>query len=225
MKVLVVEDEPGLAAALEDGLTSNGFAVDIATSGAAGLELAKSSSHDAIILDLLLPGMSGFKVCQLLREADIWAPVLVLTAKDGEFDEIEALDTGADDFMTKPFSFPVLLARLRALLRRGSSERPVLLRVGDLVLDPAGRSCERNGSTVHLTVREHALLEYLMRRAGSVVSKTELLNHVWSSDFRGDPNIVEVYIGYLRRKLDLGPFHRYITTIRGAGYRLEAPGT
>ena len=168
--------------------------------------------------------MSGFRVCQLLRDAGIWAPVLVLTAKDGEFDEVEALDTGADDYMTKPFSFPVLLARLRALLRRGSPERPVLLSVGDLVIDPVGRSCERAGQPVHLTVREHALLEYLMRRAGSVVSKAELLSHVWSSDFQGDPNIVEVYVGYLRRKLDLGPHHRYITTVRGAGYRLDAPG-
>lgn len=224
MRVLVVEDEPHLAGALERGLAAEGFAVDLVDDGRDALWAAEQFTYDAIVLDIMLPGLNGYRVCTALRERGDWTPVLVLTAKDGEHDEAEALDGGADDFLTKPFSYLVLVARLRALIRRGARPRPVVLRAGDLELDPAEHRCRRGAADVALTGREFAVLEYLMSRAGEVVTKQEILEHVWDFAFDGDPNIVEVYIAQLRRKIDR-PFDRAaITTVRGAGYRLEADG-
>ncbi len=186
--------------------------------------MAREHAYDAIVLDIMLPGVNGYLMCRTLREERVWTPILMLTAKDGEWDEVEALDTGADDFLTKPFSYAVLLARLRALIRRGGQERPAVLTAGDLRLDPAGKQVSRGEVAVGLTTREHSLLEYLLRHSGEVVSKREILDHVWDYDFEGDPNIVEVYIGHLRNKLDR-PFGRQsIVTVRGAGYRLAADG-
>ena len=225
MRVLVVEDEASIADALAIGLRAEGFDVDIADNGTDGLWRARETAYAAIILDILLPGMNGFKVCRTLRDEGVWTPILMLTAKDGELDEAEALDTGADDFLSKPFSFVVLVARLRALLRRGSTPRPTVLRVGSLSLDPASRQCRRGDVAVDLTAREYALLELLMRRSDAIVSKSVLLDEVWGPDFEGDPNIVEVYIGYVRKKID-APFGvQTILTVRGAGYRLIADPT
>lgn len=222
MRLLVVEDEKGIADALATGLRAEGFDVDVASDGLDGLWRARETSYAAIVLDILLPGMNGFKVCRTLREEGIWTPILMLTAKDGELDEAEALDTGADDFLSKPFSFVVLVARIRALLRRGAAPRPPSLTVGTLTLDPATRRCARGDTEIELTAREFGLLELLMRRADEVISKPTLLDEVWGPDFAGDPNIVEVYIGYLRRKIDQ-PFGLHtIQTVRGAGYRLTA---
>ncbi len=224
MRVLVVEDEKRLAAGLRNGLEAEGFAVDVALDGTDGLWLARENPYDVIVLDILLPGVNGYKLCATLREEGVWTPILMLTAKDGEWDEIEALDTGADDYLTKPFSYAVLLAHLRALLRRGVRERPAVLQAGDLRLDPAARRAWRGEVEVELTARELALLEFLLRRRDEVVSKREILDHVWDYDFEGDPNIVEVYVRHLRNKLDR-PFERdSIQTIRGAGYRLAAQG-
>jgi two-component system, OmpR family, response regulator len=224
MRILVVEDERRLATGLRAGLEADGFAVDVAHTGTDGLWLARENAFDAIVLDIMLPGLNGYKVCEALRAEGNWTPVLMLTAKDGEWDEVEALDTGADDYLTKPFSHAVLVARLRALLRRGSPERPAVLSAGDLTLDPATRLVRRGEVAVDLTAREFALLEFLLRRAGSVVSKREILDHVWDSAFEGDPNIVEVYIRHLRNKLDR-PFGRgAVATVRGAGYRLDPDG-
>ena len=224
MRLLVVEDEKRLAAGLKKGLEAEGFATDIALNGIDGLWMAREHPYDAIVLDILLPGMNGYRLCATLREDGIWTPILMLTAKDGELDQIEALDTGADDYLTKPFSYDVLLARLRALIRRGAPERPVILEVGDLTFDPASRRVWRGEHEVYLTAREIALLEFLLCRKGVVVSKREILEHVWDYDFEGDPNIVEVYIRQLRNKLDR-PFGRdVIGTVRGAGYRLAVDG-
>jgi two-component system OmpR family response regulator len=225
MRVLLVEDEVHLAAAISDGLTAEGFDVDAVHDGADGLWRAREGSYDAIVLDVLLPGMNGYRVCKTLREEGVWTPILILTAKDGEYDEAEALDTGADDFLSKPFSFVVLLARLRALFRRGAPPRPAVLELGPLRLDPATRKMRHGETEVRLTSREFSLLEYLMRRDGNVASKAEILDHVWGMDFGGDPNVVEVYIGYLRRKLDQPFGTRLIRTVRGAGYRLTAEET
>jgi DNA-binding response OmpR family regulator len=220
MRVLVVEDEVALAEAVADGLQAEGFDVDTVHDGVDGLWRAREGSYDAIVLDVLLPGMNGYRVCKTLREEGVWTPILILTAKDGEWDEAEALDTGADDFLSKPFSFVVLVARLRALGRRGDRPRPHRMTLGDLVLDPATRSCTRREEPINLTAREFALLEALMRRGGDVVSKQDLLDEVWGRDFAGDPNIVEVYVGYVRRKVD-APFDSHsILTVRGAGYRV-----
>ncbi|GAA1671115.1 response regulator transcription factor [Fodinicola feengrottensis] len=216
MRVLVVEDEVRLAETVRRGLVADGFAVDVEHDGTSGLWAATEVAYDVIVLDIMLPGMNGYRVCQQLRAADVWTPVLMLTAKDGEYDQADAFDLGADDYLTKPFSFVVLTARLRALVRRGGPVRPVLLTVGDLVLDPARRRVERAGAEVQLTAREFSVLEFLMRNRGDVVTKSEILEKVWDANFDGDPNIVEVYIGYLRRKLD----QTRIETIRGAGYRL-----
>lgn len=220
MRVLVVEDEKRLAAGLKKGLEAEGFATDVALDGTDGLWMATENPYDAIVLDILLPGLNGYEVCASLRERGIWTPILMLTAKDGEFDEAEALDTGADDYVTKPFSFVVLVARLRALMRRGAGERPAVLATGDLRFDPGARQAWRGDVEVDLTAREATLLEFLLRRKGMVVSKREILDHVWDYAFEGDPNIVEVYIGHLRNKLDR-PFGRAtLETVRGAGYRL-----
>lgn len=222
MRVLVVEDEKRLAAGLKTGLMAEGFATDVALTGADGLWMAQENPYDAIVLDIMLPGINGYKICSALREQGNWTPILMLTAKDGEHDEAEALDLGADDYLTKPFSYLVLVARLRALLRRGAAKRPAVLQVGDLLYDPSSKRVSRAGRSVELTAREMALLEFLMRRTGQVVSKREILEHVWDYDFLGDPNIVEVYIRHLRNKLDR-PFGRdSIQTVRGAGYRLDA---
>jgi len=220
----VVEDEQRLADGLRRGLEAEGFAVDVASNGTDGLWLAREQEYSVILLDIMLPGLSGYRICETLRAEKNWTPILMLTAKDGEWDQVEALDTGADDYLTKPFSFAILLARVRALMRRGAGERPTVLEAGDLSLDPATRVVGRAGTTIEITAREFAVLEYLMRRRGDVVSKREILDNVWDTDFEGDPNIVEVYIGHLRNKLDR-PFGRAsIETLRGAGYRLAANG-
>ncbi|WP_018733916.1 response regulator transcription factor [Salinispora oceanensis] len=216
MRLLVVEDEARLAAALHRGLQAEGFVVDVATTGPAGLDAARHGDYDAMVLDVMLPGLSGYEVVRRLRAERRWLPVLMLSAKDGEYDQADGLDCGADDYLTKPFSYVVLLARLRALLRRGAPERPAVLAVGDLRLDPARRRVTRDGVEVALTGREYALLDYLMRRPGTVVSKIEILDHVWDANIETAPNAVEVYVGYLRRKLG----RDRLETVRGAGYRL-----
>lgn len=222
MRLLVVEDEKAMAAGLRAGLEAEGFAVDVATDGIDGLWLAREMAYDVIVLDLMLPGLDGHKVCHELRASRIWTPVLVLTARDDEHDEVGALDLGADDYLTKPFSYAVLLARLRSLLRRGARERPAILEAGDLRLDPAAKRVWRGPNELSLTSRELALLEFLLRRRGEAVSKRQILDHVWGDDFEGDPNIVEVYIRHLRNKLDR-PFDREtIQTVRRAGYRIAS---
>jgi DNA-binding response OmpR family regulator len=224
MRVLVVEDERRLAAGLRNGLVAEGFAVDVALDGTDGLWLARERPYDVIVLDIMLPGVNGYRLCSALRRDGIWTPILMLTAKEGELDEVEALDSGADDYLTKPFSYAVLVARLRALLRRGARERPAVLSAGDLRLDPAAKRAWRGEAEVELTARELALLEFLLRRRGEAVAKREILQHVWDDEFEGDPNIVEVYVRHLRNKLDR-PFGRAaIQTVRGTGYRLVADG-
>ena len=224
MRVLVVEDERSLAEGLRRGLEAEGFATDITHDGVDGLHMARERPYDAIVLDIMLPGLNGYRVCAELRDAGVWTPILMLTAKDGEYDEAEALDTGADDYVTKPFSYIALVARIRALIRRGAGERPPVLEAGDLRFDPGARRAWRGEVEVSLTAREASLLEFLLRHPGEVVSKTEILDHVWDDRFDGDLNIVEVYVRHLRNKLDR-PFGREaIETLRGAGYRLAASG-
>jgi DNA-binding response OmpR family regulator len=224
MRILVVEDEPRLAEGLRAGLVADGFAVDVAPTGTDGLWLAREEPFDAIVLDLMLPGLNGHRVCHALRAEGNWTPILMLTAKDGEWDEVEGLDAGADDYLTKPFSHAVLVARLRALLRRGAPERPAMLSAGDLLLDPASRRVWRGEAELALTARELSLLEFLLRRRGEVLSKREILAHVWDFNFDGDPNIVEVYVRHLRDKLDRPVGRAAIEALRGAGYRLAADG-
>jgi two-component system, OmpR family, response regulator len=224
MRILVIEDDKHLAGSVRRGLRAEGFAVDIALDGTEGLWKASECVYDAIVCDIMLPGMSGYRLCSQLRENGNWTPILMLTAKDGELDEAEALDTGADDFLSKPFSYVVLVAHLRALLRRGSRERPTILTAGDLRLDPAGHRVWRAGTPIALSARQFSLLEYLMRRAGEAVSKADILDHVWDFAFDGDPNIVEVYIRQLRRKIDEPFGRRAIETIRLVGYRLDRDG-
>ena len=222
MRVLVVEDERSLGAALQRGLRAEGFAVDTCGTGDEGLARARTGDYDALVLDVMLPGLSGYRVVQALRAEGVWVPVLMLTAKDGEHDQADALDLGADDYLTKPFSFVVLVARLRALLRRGAPARPAVLTAGDLTLDPAGRRVARGEVAIELTAREFSLLEYLLRHRDEVVSKSDLLAHVWDAHLDTDLNLVEVYVGYLRRKVD-APFGRaQLQTVRGAGYRLSS---
>jgi DNA-binding response OmpR family regulator len=222
MRVLLVEDEKRLTDLLKGGLTGEGFAVDVAHDGRDGLWMATENAYDVIVLDVMLPRLNGYAVCARLRDAQNWTPILMLTAKDGVHDEAEALDTGADDFLSKPFSYVVLLARLRALVRRGGSARPVSLAVGDLTVDPAGMRCRRGDVDIALTPKEFAVLHGLARRPGEVVSKRELLAQAWDFAYDGDPNIVEVYISALRRKIDAPFGRRSLVTVRGAGYRLEA---
>jgi DNA-binding response OmpR family regulator len=223
MRVLVVEDERRMAAALNRGQQSEGFAVHLAHDGEEGLHLARVGEYDVVVLDIMLPKISGYNVCKQLRAEENWVPILMLSAKDGEYDMADGLDLGADDYLTKPFSYVVLVARLRALLRRGGGRRPTVLVAGDLSLDPARRLVRRGDAVIELTPREFALLECLMRHQDEVVSKGELLEQVWDT-FDTDPNVVEVYVGYVRRKIDV-PFGRNsLQTVRGAGYRLVDDG-
>lgn len=220
VRVLVVEDEAKLALSIKRGLELDGFAVDVAHDGFEGRWLASENGYDAVVLDIMLPGINGYALCAQLREQGNWAPILMLTAKDGELDEAEALDTGADDFLRKPFAHVVLVARLRALIRRGRPERPSALTAGYLRLDPADRVVTRSGQHIELTPREFAVLEYLITHRDTVVTKSDILAHVWDHAFDGDPNIVEVYVGHLRRKIDRPFGISSIQTLRGAGYRL-----
>lgn len=213
MRVLVVDDERALVRALDRGLTAEGFTVDVAYDGTTGLDLALGGEYDVVVLDIMLPGRHGYDVVEQLRAAGDRTPVLLLSAKDGEHDVADGLDVGADDYLTKPFSFVVLVARLRALMRRPPQTADPVLRVGDLTLDPASREVAAGGSPVDMTAREVALLEYLMRNVGRAVNKVELLDHVWGSGTE-DVNVVEVYVGYLRRKLG----RDVVRTVRGAGY-------
>lgn len=222
MRVLLVEDEERLARIVSDGLSDEGIDVEIEHDGESGLWRAIEGSYDVIILDIMLPKKNGFQVCAELRAAEVWTPVLMLTAKDGEYDEAEALDTGADDFLRKPFSFVVLLARLRALARRGAPARPAILQVGSLTLDPAAAAVDRNGVSIELTRREFAVLEMLLRAGGDAVRRKDIINRVWGFDDEPASNVVEVYIRYLRKKID-DPFDSpMIETVRGVGYRLTS---
>jgi two-component system OmpR family response regulator len=222
VRVLVVEDDARLAAALSRGLGAEGFSVQTCRDGVTAVWMATEHDFDVITLDLMLPGLSGYRVCEQLRAAGVDTPVLMLTARDGEHEEADAFDLGVDDFLSKPFSFLVLVARLRSLVRRGRSGGGARLAVGELSLDTAAHRCRLGGTEVALTPREFSLLEYLMHNAGRVVSKGQLLEHVWDALYAGDPNVVEVYVGYLRRKLSLPGATARIETVRGCGYRLVA---
>ena len=224
MRVLVVEDEARLARSLQEGLSREGHGVDVAADGAEALWFADEHDYDVIVLDVMLPVIGGHEVCRRLRERKDWTPVLMLTARDADRDMVDGLDNGADDYVTKPFSFDVLLARLRSLARRNVVERPTVLAVGDLELDPANRTVRRSGRVIDVTAREFAVLELLMRNRGAVITKQQLIGAVWGFDFDGDPNIVEVYVGRLRRKVDRPFGLESIETVRGSGYRLrDAP--
>jgi DNA-binding response OmpR family regulator len=224
MRVLVVDDERPLAETLRVGLAQEGFVVDLAHDGLTGQSMALHGEYDVVVLDIMLPGRNGYDILRDMRAAEVWTPVLMLTAKDGEFDQTDAFELGADDYLTKPFSFPVLVARLRALVRRGAPQRPVVLQCGDLELDPNSHVVTRRGTHLDLTPREFLLLHYLMRRSGDAVTKGDILANVWDSDYPGSDNVVEVYIGYLRKKID-APFGvSSVETIRGVGYRLNAVG-
>ncbi|MEV7833982.1 response regulator transcription factor [Streptomyces subrutilus] len=219
-RVLIVEDEISLASVLRRGFEAEGLRVDVAHDGAEGLRLALSEEYDVIVLDVMLPGLDGHRVCRAVRAAGLWTPILMLTARDGEYDEAEGLDTGADDYLSKPFSYLVLQARLRALLRRGGAARPATVEVGDLVLEPGSRRCTRAGTEIPLTAREFDLLAVLARRPGVAVSKGALLEEVWDLPADSDPNVVEVHVSALRRKLDQPFPQRLLHTARGIGYRL-----
>jgi DNA-binding response OmpR family regulator len=224
MRALVVEDEAGLADTLSRGLTRDGFVVQVVHNGEDAIWAATENAFDVIVLDIMLPKVNGYQVVERLRGAGNWTPILMLTAKDGDYDQTDAFDLGADDYLTKPFSFMILTARLRALIRRGAPERPVVLAAGNLSLDPSRRRVQRGDTNLSLTPREFALLEYLLQHVGDVVTKSQILDAVWDPAFEGDPNIIEVYIRYLRRKVDL-PFGRSaIQTVRGMGYRLDPDG-
>lgn len=210
-----------MAGLLKRGLSEEGYAVDVASTGEEGLWLATENPYDAIVLDVMLPDLDGFEVCRRIRQAGSWSPVLMLTAKDAVDDRVRGLDVGADDYQTKPFAFTELLARIRALLRRGAGERPAKLTVGDLVLDPATHEISRDGVRIDLTAKEFALLEYFMRHEGEVLSRTRLIEHVWDFAYEGDSNVVDVYVRYLRGKVDRPFGRRSLETVRGAGYRLR----
>ncbi len=222
MRVLLVEDERRLAESVARGLAADGIDTDIATTGLDGLWRAREGSYDAILLDIMLPEMNGYEVCRTLRSEEIWTPIIMLTAKEGEFDELDAFELGADDYVRKPFSHAILVARLQSMARRSSAGASTELTVGDLVLDPGAKTCRRGDLPIELSHREFALLEALMRRSPDVVAKPDLVDLVWGMDFEGDPNIVEVYVGYLRKKIDR-PFDvQTLRTVRGAGYQLVA---
>ena len=220
MRVLLVEDEPRLAATVGKGLQAEGFVVVAVATGVEGLHEAIENSFDVVVLDIMLPGYSGYEVLRRMRAQDVWTPVLMLTAKDGEYDETDAFDLGADDYLTKPFSFRVLVARLRALVRRGAPERPVVLTAGSLSLDPTRHTVHRGSTPITLTPREYGLLEFLMRNKDMLVTKAEILRNVWDAHYQGPDNVVEVYMGYVRRKIDVPFGTNTIETIRGVGYRL-----
>jgi two-component system, OmpR family, response regulator len=225
VRLLVVEDSIKMAALLRRGLEEEGYAVDVANDGEQAVWMAQENGYDAIVLDVVLngaaPGADGFTVCRTLRGADRWSPVLMLTARDAVEDRVRGLDAGADDYLTKPFSFQELLARIRALIRRGAAERPATLAVGDLILDPARHETRRGDETIALTAKEFALLEYFMRHAGEVLDRSALIEHVWDFAFEGDSNVVDVHVANLRAKIDR-PFGRTsLETVRGAGYRLR----
>ena len=224
MRILVVEDDKHVALAVRRGLEEDGYAVDVALTGTDGEWLATENAYDALVLDVMLPGLAGDELCARLRKAGNWVPILMLTARSGPTEEAQALDAGADDFLAKPFSFVVLMARIRALLRRGGAERPTVLTAGDLGLDPAEHRVWRGEEPIALTPRQFSLLEFLMRRAGEVLPKSTILEHVWDFSFDGDPNIVEVYVRQLRQRID-EPFGRSaLQTVRLVGYRLDAEG-
>ena len=223
MRVLLVEDEIKMARAISRGLEREGYSVDVSVDGDDALFHGTETDYDAIVLDVMLPGMDGFSVCRELRTRGRWAPVLMLTARGGVDDRIRGLDVGADDYLVKPFAFGELLARLRALMRRGPSERPAALTVGDLVLDPAAHTVTRRDTRIELSAREFALLEYLMRRSGDAVTRSEILDHVWDCDFGGVSNVVDVYIGYLRKKVEKPFGSALIRAVRGVGYVIEPP--
>lgn len=225
MRLLVVEDEEKLAASLKRGLEQDGFSVDLAFDGIDGKWMATENTYDAIVLDIMLPGLNGYRVCRELRDEGNWTPILMLTAKSGDLDETEALDTGADDFLRKPFSHVVLVARIRALLRRGRPERPVTLEARDLRLDPTKRRAMRGDTEIELSAREFAVLEHLITHVDQVVSKLDILHHVWNHDVDSDPNIVEVYVRHLRKKIDIPFGVESIQTVRGTGYRLTSRPT
>ncbi|MCV7281014.1 response regulator transcription factor [Mycolicibacterium flavescens] len=224
MRVLIVEDEPRLAATLAAGLRAENFVVVAVDNGVDGLWQAAEEDFDVVVLDIMLPKMSGYEVLRQLRAREVWTPVLMLTAKDGDYDQADAFDLGADDYLTKPFSFIVLVARLRALVRRTAPQRPIALTAGTLTLDPARKVVLRGDTAISLTPREFGLLEFLMRNKDTVVTKTEILHNVWDAHYEGADNIVEVYVGYLRRKIDIPFGTSTIDTVRGVGYRLESRG-
>ncbi|MEX5273913.1 response regulator transcription factor [Kocuria sp. CPCC 205235] len=222
MRVLVVDDEVDLSESLRRGLTNEGFVVDVANDGVTGAWLAQENPYDVIVLDLMLPGKNGYTVLKEIRAAKNWTPVLMLTAKDGEYDEADAFDLGADDYLTKPFSFMVLVARLRALIRRGAPERPVNITVGSLELDPSRHKVTRGDTVIELTAKEYVILQYFMQNAETVVSKLQIMDNAWDAAFEGSENIVEVYVGYLRKKIDVPFGLNTLQTVRGMGYRLVA---
>lgn len=222
MRVLLVEDEVALADGIRRGLSAEGFVVEVAHDGVTGQWMAGENAYDVLVLDIMLPGRNGYDVLRNLRAAQVWTPTLMLTAKDGEYDETDAFELGADDYLTKPFSFPVLVARLRALVRRGAPPRPTVHVVGDLALDPHTHSVSRGGTPISLTAKEFAVLQVLMRADGGAVSKADIRAGAWDPAFDGSENIVEVYIGYLRRKIDLPFGTQTLQTVRGVGYRLDA---
>jgi len=223
VRILVVDDEERLARSIARGLEADGFDVDVVHDGADGLWRAREGTYSAIVLDIMLPSMNGYEVCRTLRDEDVWTPILLLTAKDGEYDEAEGFEFGADDYLRKPFSHVVLTARLRSLIRRGATTPAMTVAAGGLVLDPGTRRCIRGDDRIELTPREFAVLEVLMRRSPDAVAKQDLIDEVWGLDFDGDPNIVEVYIGYLRRKVDKPFAAASIATVRGYGYQVVSP--
>jgi two-component system, OmpR family, response regulator len=220
MRALVVEDEPKMAVLLRRGLAEEGYAADVAGTGEDAIDLAGAIPYDAIVLDVMLPGLGGIEVCRQLRASGVWTPILMLTARDGIEDRVAGLDAGADDYLVKPFSFAELLARLRALARRGRAERPAVLQVGPLRLDPATRQVWRSEAAIELSAKEFALLETFMRRPGEALSRLELLEHAWDYTYENRSNVVDVYVGYLRAKID----RHSIETVRGVGYRLRGDG-
>jgi len=224
MRVLIVEDEVKMASLIRRGLRDDGMAADVAIKGQDALWMAGSTEYDAIVLDVMLPGMDGFQVCRRLREDGVWSPVLMLTARDAIDDRVRGLDTGADDYLTKPFSFAELAARLRALARRGPVERPTVLRLGDLRLDPSSKRVWRGETDIGLSAKEFSLLETFMRRPGAVLDRFQLIEHAWNYEYENRSNVIDVYVRYLREKIDRPFGVESIETVRGTGYRMRADG-